>query len=144
MDPATQSTVIIIAAAGAQLVVIIAAVFAGIAARDARRIALDTKVETQTQTATINAVAKDTAVVLGHVNSEKAKDSATIEYQAKENQLLRDHIQEQSRVAGLLAQRVATRPLEDGKPLDVKVVEQPEPPRPDATGPVDVNIVPAP
>lgn len=104
MDPATQSLLLIISGIGFQLGILIAAVFAGLAARDARRISQDTKVETLAQTVKIDKVATETAVVLGHVNSEKTADAKTIEFQARENQMLRDQLAEKDRVAGLLAQ----------------------------------------
>jgi hypothetical protein len=153
MDPHTQAVLIIIAAIGTQIGILIAAVFAGMAARDARRIALDTRAETQAQTpkiddarrialdtraetqaqtTKIDLVATKTAVIEGHVNSEKTSDAKTIEYQARENQLLRDQILDKDRVAGLLAQAVAARTREPaagapiaGSPVKVEVVNDP-------------------
>jgi hypothetical protein len=52
----------------------------------------------------ITSVASDTAVVLGHVNSQKSIDATTIAFQERENKLLRETIADRDRVAGLLAQ----------------------------------------
>jgi len=51
-----------------------------------------------------------TAVIEGHVNSEKTADAKTIEFQARENQMLREQLAQKDRVAGLLAQAAATIP----------------------------------
>lgn len=89
---------VLFAAASTALATVIIAIFKGLS--DIRSI----KTETLAQTAKIDIVAKETAVVLGHVNSEKTKDTAKIEYQALENKLLREQLVDKDRVAGLLAQ----------------------------------------
>lgn len=98
-----------ITAVGSQALLIIAAIYTGWTAMTAKRIAAATQTETIAQTIKLDTVAKETAVVLGHVNSEKTADAKTIEFQARENQILRDQIAEKDRVAGLFAQSVATR-----------------------------------
>lgn len=108
MDPQTQSMVILIAAVGSQVILIVGAIFTGWAALSARRIANDTKVETAIQTTKIDQVATDTAVVLGHVNSKETKLTAMVESQQREMQMLRDQLVEKDKVAAVLAAGQAT------------------------------------
>jgi len=54
--------------------------------------------------------ARDTAVILGHVNSEKMADTKNIEFLQREIQILREQLASKERAAALLAQSVAIRP----------------------------------
>lgn len=109
MDPSTQSTIIIIGAVGAQILVIVAAVFAGMQALAAKKIALETKAETTAQSIKLDNVVTDTAVVKGHVNSEKTAAEGRELTLRKENALLREMILEKKADAALLAQAAAMR-----------------------------------
>lgn len=119
MDSATQSTLIIIGAIGGQVLVVIAAVFAGIQARDAKRIALETKIETTAQTIKLDTVVTDTAVVKGHVNSEKTAGEGRELALLKENILLREMIAEKKADAALLAQAAAMRIRNHSSDMDM-------------------------
>lgn len=112
MDPATQSLVIIIVAIGGQLCAIVAAIFAGWNSLAAKRIATEAKAETVAQTLKLDSVAKDTAVVLGHVNSEKSAAEGRLATVKRENELLREMIADKIHTAGLLAQAVVQRQRE--------------------------------
>jgi hypothetical protein len=116
MDPATQSMLLIIAGIGSQLVVVIAAIFAGLAAWDARRVGRELKSDGAARDVKLDAVAKDTAVVLGHVNSEKSISQGREATLKKENELLREMLADKIATAGLLAQAAASRGRVDTAP----------------------------
>lgn len=58
----------------------------------------------------IGTVVKDTEAIKGHVNSEKTASEGRIETLRRENQLLREHMQDIKSSAEMLAQAVAARP----------------------------------
>jgi hypothetical protein len=84
---------------------LIGAVFAGIVSVV---VAFRTNAAIKDNTALTQATLTKTAVIEGHVNSEKTSDAKTIEFQQRENEMLRAQLADKDRVAGLLAQAAAT------------------------------------
>jgi hypothetical protein len=79
----------------------------------------------------LHSVAKDTAVVLGHVNSEKSLAEGRENTLKRENELLREMLADKKATAALLAQAATharaerTARASDATPLPVEVVNTP-------------------
>jgi hypothetical protein len=114
IDQATQSTVIIIAAIGTQLLLLVAAFFNGWTALSAKRLATDTKAETIAQTAKIDSVVTKAAVIEGHVNSEKSTAEGRENTLKSENALLREMLTDRKSQMALLAQARALEHVTSG------------------------------
>lgn len=81
-------------------------------------------------TTSLRLISKATAAIEGHVNSEKTKADGDLAASRKENELLRERVNDLRATAGLLAQdaasrrRVETLP-ESRQPVPVEVVNVP-------------------
>lgn len=105
----TTSIVIIIGAIGAQILLIIGAIFTGMMTWRTKTSVDETKKETITQTPKIQQIAEKSAVIEGHVNSNEARYHERVASLERENALLREFLSQRQQDAALLAQAQAAR-----------------------------------